>query len=393
MTTNTINKPERRWDIDWLRVLAVLLLFTYHTARIFDIWEQFYAKNDQVSAALSSIVSYLGPWHMPLFFLLAGSSTWFALRYRTGGQYTKERFKRLLIPFIFGVLVLIPPQSYLGLRLHSGYAEPYLRWYPHFFRLIPEDMDGYFLGGHTWGHLWFIFHLFVYSLVALPLLLYFNRESGQRLINRLAAFCTKPGVIFLFAVPLFLDKYLFDLDIAGGDPLFYILFFIYGFILMSDPRFGEAIDRHKAVALVLGPVVYIVAAYLNIAGWPGFPGWSEPILEFYFDGLTPWCFMVALLGYGRKFLNFTNPFLKYAAGASYPYYILHQTVIVIIGFFVVQWDIGVLVKFVTILVASFVVTTVLYDLLVKRINIVRFLFGMQPKKKLVSIPSPEKAIA
>jgi glucan biosynthesis protein C len=392
MTTNTTDKPQRRWDIDWLRVGAVLLLYPFHTARIFDIWEEFYAKNDQVSSALTYIISYMHPWHMPLFFLLAGASTWFALRFRSGGQYTKERFKRLLIPFIFGVLVLIPPQSYLGLRLHSGYAESYFQWYPHFFQLIPADMDGYFLGGHTWGQLWFIFHLFVYSLVALPLLLFFNRESGQRLIGRLAAFCTWPGMIFVFAIPLFLIKYLFDLDIVGGDPLFYIFFFIYGFILMANPRFGEAIDRHKAVALVLGPVVCIVTAYFDIAGWPrGIPGWSEPILEFYLDGLMPWCFMVALLGYGRQFLNFTNRFLKYAAEASYPYYILHQTAIVVIGFFVVQWNASVLVKFLTILAASFAASAIVYELLVKRINVVRFFFGMRPKKKPAPAMQPEAA--
>lgn len=169
--SDTPAKPQRRWDIDWLRFLAVLLLFPFHTARIFDIWEEFYARNDQTSKALTFFIGYLNRWHMPLFFLLAGASTWFALRFRSGGVYARERFKRLLVPFIFGVLVLIPPQSYLGLRNHSDYAESFWHWFPNFFQLIPEDMDGYFLGGHTWGHLWFIAHLFLYSLAALPLLL------------------------------------------------------------------------------------------------------------------------------------------------------------------------------------------------------------------------------
>jgi peptidoglycan/LPS O-acetylase OafA/YrhL len=198
-------------------------------------------------------------------------------------------------------------------------------------------------------------------------------------------------VIFVFSIPLVLVTFFLDLDIAGGDPLFYILFFVYGFILMADSRFGEAIDRHKAVSLVLGPLVWIVATYFNVWGWPTrevIPGW---FLRIYFNGLTPWFFMVALLGYGRQFLNFSNRFLKYAAGASYPLYILHQTAIVVIGFFVVQWDASVLVKFVTIVVASLVATAVVYDLLVKRINVLRFLFGMRPKKKPVSSPAPGEA--
>jgi len=85
-----------------------------------------------------------------------------ALRFRSAGRYVKERATRLLVPFIFGVLVLVPPQSYLGLRSHSDYAGSFLAWYPRFFQLIPKDMEGYCLGGHTWGHLWFILHLFVY---------------------------------------------------------------------------------------------------------------------------------------------------------------------------------------------------------------------------------------
>ena len=376
-------KSQRRHDIDWLRLSAVLLLFPFHTARIFDIWEEFYAKNDQTSKALTYFIGYLNPWHMPLFFLLAGASTWFALRFRSGGVYTRERVKRLLVPFIFGVLVLIPPQSYLGLRNHSDYAASYIKWYPDFFRLIAEDQDGYFLGGHTWGHLWFIFHLFLYSLVALPLFLYLKRESGRRLIDRLAALVTRPGMIFLFAIPLLLT--LSFPDIAGGNPLFYILFFIYGYILMADARFGAAIDRHKIAALILGPAVLIVVVYFNVTGWPaGIPSWFMSLESDYAEAFIPWFSVIALLGYGKQFLNFTNKLLKYATEAAYPFYTLHQTVIVIIGFFVVGWETGVLVKFVTIMVASLVATVLVYDLVVKRINVVRFLFGMGPKKKLLA---------
>ena len=110
----------RRADIAWLRILAVLLLFPFHTARVFDIWEEFYVKNDQLSTALTYFIAFMEPWHMPLLFLLAGAASWFALGRRSGGRYAGERAKRLLVPFIFGLLVLIPPQSYLGLLSHRA---------------------------------------------------------------------------------------------------------------------------------------------------------------------------------------------------------------------------------------------------------------------------------
>ena len=225
MNAQTVNKsvkPERRYDVDWLRVLAVLLLFPFHTARIFDTFGTWYVKNDQLSGALTYFIAYVNPWHMPLLFLLAGAATYFALRFRSGGQYALERFKRLLIPFIFGLLVIVPPQSYLGLRSHSDFSGSFLGWYPSFFQVNAADMDGYFLGGFTFAHLWFIIYLFIISLVALPLFLLLNRRFGQKVVGWLAAFCSLPGTIFLLAIPIIPMASIIDFN---PDPFYYLTFF------------------------------------------------------------------------------------------------------------------------------------------------------------------------
>jgi glucans biosynthesis protein C len=377
----------RRHDIDWLRVIAVLLLFPFHTARVFNLSEQFYVKNGQLSAALSFIVKYLEPWHMPLFFLLAGASAWFALSRGGAGRFSSERVKRLLVPFLFGLLVLIPPQSYLGLLSHSGTAGSYVSWFPSFFRLNGADMDGYFLGGHTWGHLWFIIHLLVYSLIALPVMILLRRKPGQVLTGWLAKAVRVPGVIFLFALTLF--PALFVPDMAGGNPLRYTVLLLLGYLLMSDVRFEQAIDRHKLVALILGPVVYLAFAYFNVTAWPALPALLGRTLDLYANVLAPWFFLVAILGYGRRFLSFTNRRLEYAAQASYPVYILHQTVIVAVAFFVVQWQTGPAAKFVAIVVLSLLTSLLVYDALVRRVNVLRFLFGMKMQKRQPPRPALE----
>ena len=391
-TTGTLSKPQRRWDIDWLRVLAVLLLFPFHVARIFNNYEPFYVKNAVWSDALTYFIYIVHPWHMPLLFLLAGASTWFALGFRSGRQYTKERFIRLLIPFIFGLLVIVPPQSYVGLLSHSDYSGSYLDWYPNFFSFQGDDMDGYFLGGFTPAHLWFIALLFIFSLLALPLFQYLRRrDSGKRLTGGLAAFCSLPGALFLLAVVPYVMYRLIDVK---PNPLYFITYFILGYILFTDARFDKAINRHKAVALVLGPVLYLFVAYFGMFGWPwDLPSWSVEFLRAYELGFVPWLFLIAILGYGRQFLSFSNKLLKYTSEASYPAYILHQTVIVIIGFYVVQWQASVLVKYATILVAALIVTTLIYDLIVKRTNVTRFLFGMRLKKKQVEEPAPQPSVA
>jgi fucose 4-O-acetylase-like acetyltransferase len=96
--------------VDWLRILAVLLLFPFHTLRVFNS-EPFYVKASTLSSAADWVISFTGVWHMPLLFFLAGCSTYFALRKRTAGQYALERVKRLLVPLIFGIFVLVPPQT------------------------------------------------------------------------------------------------------------------------------------------------------------------------------------------------------------------------------------------------------------------------------------------
>jgi glucan biosynthesis protein C len=377
--------PDRRYDIDWLRLMAVFLLFFFHAACIFHPWSNYYIKNDQLSPVIAYIFVWtMGHWHMSLFFILAGASTYFALKKRSGLEYIRERVRRLFIPLIFGTLVLIPPLSYLGLLNHSDYSQSFIAWLPNFFHLQTADLNGFFMGGLTTGQLWFILHLFVYSLIALPLFLYFNRDSGRRWIQRIASILMKPAVLFLLFPALLVPISKFPW-VLGGNPLFYITFFILGFILMSDQRLMDKIDRYRLILLLLGVVP--LAGFITMSAtnsWPAnIPEWADGIMDAYRNAFVPWFFILALLAYGKRFLNFTNRFLKYFAEGAYPIYILHQTVLVAIAFFVVQWSIGAGAKYAIIVVSSFAGTILAYDILVRRTNITRFLFGMKYRKKKV----------
>jgi glucan biosynthesis protein C len=372
-TASTSARPQRRWDLDWLRVLATLLLFYFHPAKVFYLWDPFYIKNDQLSAPLSYVNLFIQHWHMPVFFIVAGAATWFALRRRSSGQYIMERVTRLLVPFLFGVLVIVPPQIYFALRHErADYAESYLQFYPHFF-------DPAYTGGIDMGHLWFILYLFVFSLVALPLFLFLRRDSGQRLIEGLAAFFSRPGMILLLVVPVIVTDYL--LLHFYPNPVYFLTFFVYGYILIADARLGEAIDRHKGIALILGLVVYVV--WLSLVRLQIIrPDWLQPIPR----ALIGWLCLIALLGYAKRFLSFASRFLAYFGEAGYALYILHQTIIVAIGFYVVQWDASVVVKLVAIVAASFAAALALYDLVVKRTSVTRFLFGMRPRRRTPAVP-------
>jgi len=387
-TGSTMGKPQRRYDVDWLRVLVTLTVFYFHNARFFDFMG-WHVKNEQKSVAMMVFVGFLSlQWMMPLFFVLAGAGTCFALGFRTGGRYVKERVGRLLVPFIFGLCVLIPPQAYCEHVSFSGFDGTYLQFYPRFFENLPFYFSlGWFGQGH---HLWFLGVLFCFSMVSLPLFLYLRTESGKRVLSSIASFFDRPGAIFLLAVPIAgVESSLQTYGEGGWNRYAYLVFFLCGYLLFSHPRFERAVERQGKAALIIGvPSMLVLVGvgayyYLGKDVDLGFGYSATAVLWRLLKGFNAWCWIVAILSYGRRYLSFSNRFLNYASETVLPFYIWHQTVIVVIGFYVVRWHASILAKYIVISTASLVSIIVLCEVLVKRTNVTRFLFGMRPKKRRV----------
>lgn len=376
---------ERRYDVDWLRVLAMVVVFYYHSARFFDD-AGWHLKNVALSFPVTVFCRFADAWMMPLFLLLSGFAAWFALGFRTTGQYAVERLKRLFVPFLFGTLVIIPPQVYLERIDKSQFHGSYWQFYPRFFEGVYPD------GNLSWHHLWFLIYLFVFSLLALPLLAYLRRPAGQRLVSRLASFALKPGGLFVYALPFIpievalrpLYPGLQTLISDWANFLSYLILFVYGYLIAADARMGQAVDRHWKGALLAGLCATGAIAFILIRYDPqrGYSlGYSLTSVLRVFN---TWFWLIAILGAGRRYLTFSNGFLRYANEAVLPFYVLHQTVIIIIGFYVIRWHAGVAVKYLVITTAAFIVTLALYDVVVRRTNVTRFLFGMRPRRKVSS---------
>ncbi|RJP14290.1 MAG: acyltransferase [Candidatus Abyssobacteria bacterium SURF_5] len=370
----------RRYDIDWLRVLAVLLLIPFHTAIIFAPADSLSYIKDQENRVLNQFSWFVHQWHMPLLFLVSGAATWFSLNSRTGRQYLGERVQRLVIPLVFGTLAIVPPAVYFQRLQFQQFQGSYIAFYPHFFNgIYPE-------GNFMWGSLWFLAYLFVFSLIVLPLLLFFRREFGKRLISTVASLCERRGEIFLFAVPLAVIQAALRARWPGFQNLigdwanffFYITFFIYGYLLCSERRFEEAIARNGTLALGMGVVSWLFIGGISWIGKEPVPGYSpEWILYMILFGFNSWFWIIAILSFGQRHLGFTNKVLQYGTEAALPFYIIHHTIIVVIGYYVVQWNLRGMSKFFVITTASLIVTILLYDIFVKRANVTRFLFGMR----------------
>lgn len=388
MTDETVSpplpsdRPARRPDIDWLRAIAVLLLVPFHASLIFCGAGGFHISTGEDYQPLMYFAGILSQWHMPLLFVISGVSTWFALNVRTPGRYATERVKRLLVPLVFGTLVIIPPQVYLERISRGQFDGSYLSFYPHFFEGV------YPSGNFSYHHLWFVAYLLVFSLLALPVFVRLRRGGGRSLTTRLATVCEKRGGILLFALPLAVTESLFRAAYPGLQTLIsdwanftgYLYLFILGFVICCDPRFWPAIRRDGGLALIGGLVVLSIGVGLNLAEMNPARGYSLGwTLYMVLKAFNCWFWIVAILSAGMKLLNFSGRLLPYVRQASYPFYILHQTILITIGYHVMHWHTSVMARYLTVVTATTIVTMLVYDLAVRRADPIRFLFGMRSK--------------
>jgi peptidoglycan/LPS O-acetylase OafA/YrhL len=387
---------ERRYDIDWLRVITMIAVFFFHCTRFFDT-EGWHLKNPEQSDLLFlSMRSLIWPWAMELFFLISGVGSWYALKSRSAGKYLWERVKRLLIPlYTVGLVVLLPPQFYFEQLTNSGYRG-------NFWQIIPQYFAGFEPPQITaWpdtlfpfpfsGHLWFLQYLFLVSLVSLPLLLYLKSGQGQRWVTRLARWCDRRGGILLFVIPLALAliglRGLFEAQRSWADLLWYMIFFVIGYIIPTDKRFNDAIKRHGWFCLALWLVGFFggIGLLVLVLGYDPFPGhepfsWMYVVYQIIWS-ISSWSAVVFMLSIGARCMNLSNKVLAYSNEAVLPFYLFHQTIILIVGFFIIRWNRSILSKLLIITAISFPLILALYELLVWRFNVIRFFFGMRPRER------------
>jgi peptidoglycan/LPS O-acetylase OafA/YrhL len=389
----TKEQSSRLYYLDWLRVILIFGVFLYHVVKPFDPLIDWHINNVDQSDTVLAFLLLVNPWGIPLFFLVAGAGSKFALRRRSNRQYISERVNRLLIPFIVGSILLTPFQLYLE-ALHKGnYQGSFLNFVPE---MLTEIFSGNLFTPLTFGgwglHLWFLAFLFVYSLLALPFFNWFKRDAGALFISWFGRLAEKKGGILLFVIPLALARVLvqpfFPVDERGWlDFVYFFLFFILGYIVYSDDRFLGAVRRDRWLLFVgglLGLVAFfgLFAVYGDIVlewGITFVMPWSI-ILIFAFTFMSwGWALFVLYLAMSR--LNFSNKWLVYGSETIMPFYLLHQPVIITISYFVVQWDAGILVKLLVITFGSLLVTLGLIELLIRPFEPVRRLFGMKPKRR------------
>ncbi|WP_223167669.1 acyltransferase family protein [Nonomuraea sp. SYSU D8015] len=387
---------ERRPELDAMRALVVVGLVFFHASLVFDSRDDFYVKNAETTEITLYIAALCVIWAMPLLFLIAGLGSWHSMRRRGPGGFAAERLLRLGVPLVFATATIVPVPQWLRLRADPAYHESYLAFLPKFYTVrldlsdFPFVLDGAYF---ETGHLWFVVLLLTFSLLLAPLVRYVPRERARRLRARLAAIARPRCALLLLGVPIAVVCALVGLEEAfgGWSRWAYLVFFLYGFVLVTDPGFRAAMRRDRLPAAVAGLVLMAV-------GVPGFvvagdvPG-ADPFTDLTplaigvraLYGLAGWCWLVAILGaLDRPRPSPAAPagrpprrLYAYLAAAVLPLYVLHQPIVVAVAYFVVGWQAPILVEYLVIVAVSLVLTVAVYDVFVRRTRVTRFLFGMR----------------
>jgi len=396
----------RRYDIDWLRITATLLLFAFHGAMVFNPAPFYHIRNAELSMAMLVGAGFVSLWHMPLFFLVAGWSLYGSLARRGARGVVRERLRRLGVPLVAGCILVMPVIKYLelssGLDLNYAGLRVAERWQPGFRLVIPQGLPvapeftesfGTFLPTFftrlerfTWAHLWFVAYLLTFTLLLLPLCGWLvehpahPRGRGRWLVYT--------PIVPLVLVQLWLRERwpgiqnLFD-DWANVG--YYATYLLAGFLLARDPVLEATAQREWPRALAVGAAACapLLAMVLGVR--------ASPSLLLVATAVAGWCFVLAALGLAHRFLDFGNSALTYLSEAAFPIYLLHQAAIVVPGYFLVHLPLGIAAKFLLIVATAVALTFTAYHWLVRPFDPVRFLFGMPPRA--CPRPVPRAAVA
>lgn len=350
-------KTERRHDIDWMRVIAIALLLIYHIAIIFQPWAMYigFIRSEEPLEGLWKPMTMLNVWRIPLLFYVSGMGLYFALKKRNWSQLLLERSKRILIPFIFGIIAITP----LHIYIFQGHYDMPFSYYSHL------------------GHLWFLGNIFVYVLLLLPLFFYLKKnEDGafRKGLSSLMKHALGPLSITAFFVleAVLVKPQLFEMyaQTWHGFLLGFIAFF-FGFLLVySGKEFWQTVLKWRWLYLGVALGLYSIRFFIFDTISPG-----------YLMAIESNCWIFGFFGFSHRYLNKPSKLLTYLSQAAYPVYIIHMIGLFLGAAIILPLEIHPVLKFIAIigLTASF--CYLIYEFIIKRVNFLRPLFGLKWIKK------------
>jgi peptidoglycan/LPS O-acetylase OafA/YrhL len=356
-------RPARLLHVDHLRNGVILGLILFHTGRLFDS-EAWHIKDAGRFQAADLLIAAFNVVQMPLLFFLAGMTAFHSLGGRGGGRFVRERLVRLLLPLVVGMLLVVPPQVYVE-RLAAGlpgrmspidFSGSFVNFYPSFFTCC------YPAASFSWHHLWFVLYLFVYSLLLLPVFLALRQRAAAALVDAFGRWLAGGARLLLLALPIMA----IELALRRAFPSTHALINDHAnhahfmFLMLAGWLFAASPDLARSATRLWRPVLACAAALIALLLTLRATGTALPIeARLTLRALAEWSAIAGLLGWSADRLNRPVPFLTGFSALSFPFYVFHQTVIVLLGFWLLGWSGAPLAKFFAIAALSLIISLAL----------------------------------
>ena len=353
-----IMEKKRYYYLDYLRIISIILLFPVHTMMIWnDYGQKFYIWGGD-NRVLSSLIILINPWFMPILFVIAGMCARYSLENRTVKQFIDERVRKLFVPFVSGIILLVPFQTFFARKYFFDYkgsvSDNFIYFFTHF-----TDLTGYD-GAFTPGQLWFILFLFIISLIGvlsskiLPYDKIKNKISGIKIYTVIAMFLLVWGGYYIGNFGGFS---------IGKDLVLYLS----GYYVLSNECVLRVVEKHRILLMIM----FCSSLFLLVIAYYRYSYYGDALVNF-----VAWTGSCAMISFAMKYLNRKTKFLDYFNKASFPVYMLHQSVLVAAAYYTLLYVKGLPLQIGIIMATSFAMSVFLYEI-IRRIPYVRLLLGME----------------
>ena len=369
-----------------------MILIYFHAAIIFVPNGLPLIQNAETSTILEIFTGVSHQFRLALLFFISGVGVAFARRHRTDREFISERSRRLLIPLLFGVLVVIPPMVYLEKTFLGAIDTSFTMFYPTFFT------DGVYPKGNlSWHHMWFIAYLYLFCVFGLRIFKRLDKSPMVVEITELSAPMLYGFIPVLFVPELFLRP-LFpgfrDLIHDWASVTHWFLIFLAGMVFANHRKLLDkaAQLRFASLGITLVCTYLLWLLYGNDLSFDLHdiaPNRPIPmyVLWCFLRMTMVWCAILTCIGMATAYVNFNNPVLSYLNEAVYPLFILHLTVITALGYCTVELEWNLWAKYLFITSATLVIILIAFHWLIRPYSFMRLLFGLKP------IPTLAKAVS
>ncbi len=358
-------------ELDWLRVILILAVFLHHVFMPFN-GDGWHVMNAESSKLLDDIMVYFEQVRLQTLFFIAGAGSLILLKKVNNRAFVASKFHRLFIPLVFAMIFVVPPQNYYeNINDYSSLADAYQK--------LVFSFEA--------NHLWFVEFLFVFMLLAVPISYLLDQRVGTKVITRLESLVTAKHGLFSLVLVIICIRLVFKSLMPSQSHhianlsvlLFFLLFFIAGMCFIKSPKIWQSLADNRKTNLT-----WLILSTILFYGYYFKPDISEYVsletrwqLWWLVCTLVSWSALLAFMGYAIALCKTTPKWLAAANEMIYPFYILHQTVIVGLAFYIVQWEASIAIKSLSLLFGALVICVLVCYLAIKPFSIPRYLFGLK----------------